>query len=763
MNEMLIRDRPEEDIDINLAETTEIPEYPKHHYLRILVNFVRAFLRIKLRNLAYKFSYLSCLMVSFSVATLFLQLKTNPEKNPPATFISSTLLSSKLIPKNLYFGPDNLYTHKLLSILYNSSSPPHQFYFNTFQEMTVNISTDAENDYYGIFLPENLSSQIIISKSLITSQYSALETILLSHLSNMSFLFNSKSYAKPPETINFEQAMSGFYLIFPYFCLMLISLGAAVNYSTKRQTFYLILNGLPELLFYLGNAICYFLEMMPICLFFFFILSTLISGNDVNINLLYFAFVLIWFLVSYSLRFVTYSTFIHTEKIMSLCITIIQFINLIEVTTLDYLPNLHKSLQIFLLLMVPQYPILCVYYVYAKMDTKEIKWNSKSLPNFFSYKQLLLIQVFNAFINVIITYFFIIMNKPTFGLPLIGWKNIFKKKYWMRLFRFRPISLNFRLRHLIKIDHLKYAYKTGEKTQALSDVNMNITSDEVIVLVGPNGSGKSTLIDILTEAIEQDEGSITFSGHELRDIYYEYHRQLGVVFQADTLFDELTCREHFKLFSFKLRNRRQVKEQIERLSSLLKISNILDSRTKDISGGEKRKLCLALALMQNPKFLILDEPTSGVDAYCRRTIWKVIGDLEETTVVVSTHSLEESEYVSTRFAVMSKGEVIFLGTAAEMRLQFNSGYKITFVNSDVDLDGLLAVIQNIIPEATILEDKKNTINLPSDLRVANVLQCIESNKMAFNVQKYHVQIDNLEESLVKLIEEEENGRLHFDV
>ncbi|KAK8838716.1 hypothetical protein M9Y10_032755 [Tritrichomonas musculus] len=761
MDEILL----DEDAEINLNENQNTTETKRPFYFKSLKNYISAMIKIKWRTHSYKFAYFSSALMIFMAASLFSSIQTEPNKKPLPLFITSTSFTKLLAMDNVAFTPNSTEVRDLVSLLKKPINDTIKIYDNL-KEMSDNISYNNQI-LYGFYIQDNYSNITVITNdalNLYSSKYHMIELVILNKFyPDLEIRLNGREYAKPPESISIESVSAAFYLIFPYFYWMIMSLNADVSFSVKRLTFSLLINGLPELILYLGRTLCYFLEMLPIGLFFIIIMNQFVIAMEVNIDMFYFTCLLTVFLLSYSLRFVTYSTFIHSEKTMSFWVTILQVINFVELATLDDFPTYSSLFQVSLLVCIPQYPLLVAYYEFLRSESKEIQWSTKAVSGFFSYKELFYFQVLNVFLNVILTLFFILMNSQSFGLPLIGWRNFFKRRYWRRLFRATPIRLSFNHHYLIQLHDIKYTYKSSEKTVALNGIDLSVVKNEVIVFVGPNGSGKSTLIDVLTGAIEQDEGEVKICEFELRDVYFEYHSELGVVFQANTLFDKLSAREHFKLFSFRIGDEATVNSEIERLSNLLQFSNVMDTFSEDLSGGEKRKLCLALALLQHPRFLILDEPTAGVDAFCRRQIWKVVGDLSSSmTTIASTHSLEESEYISSRFAVLRKGQIAFLGTGAEMRLKFNSGYKITFIDlADINLNELLELIQKVIPEATISVDKKNTIVLPSDLRVSDALDIIEENKNRLGITKYTVQVDNLEESFVKLIEEEE-GAIHIE-
>jgi ABC-type multidrug transport system ATPase subunit len=152
-------------------------------------------------------------------------------------------------------------------------------------------------------------------------------------------------------------------------------------------------------------------------------------------------------------------------------------------------------------------------------------------------------------------------------------------------------------------------------------------------------------------------------------------------------------------------------------------------------------------------FIILDEPTSGVDVQSRQVIWKTLGLCTGSTSVVTAHSLEEAESVCSRLFVLRSGELLFQGSPAELRQRTKCGYMFTVTEGNVDRDAFLAFVKEVVPEAEWDADRDDRILLPDDLRVADVRERLEPQKESLGIVKYTVHVSNLEESLVKIVQE----------
>jgi ABC-2 type transport system ATP-binding protein len=215
---------------------------------------------------------------------------------------------------------------------------------------------------------------------------------------------------------------------------------------------------------------------------------------------------------------------------------------------------------------------------------------------------------------------------------------------------------------MIRIVGLKKNYKT---VQALKGVDLEVSAGELFAYLGPNGSGKTTTIRILTGLSTPTEGDAFLKGfHILRDSL-EAKRQCGLVPQGINLDHELTVYEnldiHGKLFQMPRVVR---KNRIEEMLSYVDIEERAKSPVKQLSGGMKRRVMIARALMHSPKILFLDEPTVGLDPAIRRKIWSLIKKIQQNgaTIFLTTHYIEEAEFLAHRVAFLDAGRIVALDT-----------------------------------------------------------------------------------------------------
>ncbi|WP_344596608.1 ABC transporter ATP-binding protein [Streptomyces violaceusniger] len=200
---------------------------------------------------------------------------------------------------------------------------------------------------------------------------------------------------------------------------------------------------------------------------------------------------------------------------------------------------------------------------------------------------------------------------------------------------------------------------------ALDGVDLGIRQGEVFGVLGPNGAGKSTTVEILQGHRSRDAGEVTVLGRDPASGGREWRSRVGIVWQDESAPAELTVRETVRHFARYYPRPRDPEEVI----GLVGLEDKAGSRIKALSGGQRRRLDVALGVIGGPELLLLDEPTTGFDPAARRRFWELIRRLsdEGTTIVLTTHYLDEAEALSDRLAVIAAGRVVAGGTPAELR------------------------------------------------------------------------------------------------
>ncbi|MFT4014923.1 MAG: ABC transporter ATP-binding protein [Paracoccus sp. (in: a-proteobacteria)] len=222
---------------------------------------------------------------------------------------------------------------------------------------------------------------------------------------------------------------------------------------------------------------------------------------------------------------------------------------------------------------------------------------------------------------------------------------------------------------IIDIDHLSKRYDSG--TFALNDVSLRIDEGEILALLGPNGAGKTTLISIICGLVRPTGGTVRVGGHDIRSDWRAARKLIGLVPQEIALepFEKvIDCVR----FTRGLYGAPPDEPYLESLLKSLALWDKREARTRELSGGMKRRVLIAKALAHRPKVLFLDEPTAGVDVALRREMWQVVRELraQGVTVILTTHYLEEAEDMADRIGVIDRGRLLLVQSKAELMGEF---------------------------------------------------------------------------------------------
>ncbi|KAK8889706.1 hypothetical protein M9Y10_034459 [Tritrichomonas musculus] len=367
-------------------------------------------------------------------------------------------------------------------------------------------------------------------------------------------------------------------------------------------------------------------------------------------------------------------------------------------------------------------------------------------------------SVLDAFLYFVLFFICNACNPRAFGTPIIQWKELFKKEAWSRIFKKDRHQLhvnnNSSDQELMVVKDLKKIYKNGKKEVLVFDgANFYVKEGEIIVIIGPNGAGKSTLVNILSGAIEPNDGTLEFNGAAPSKRFKAIQSVLGVVFQENIIYSRLSVREHLEMWgAFKGISPENLKDAIDYYAENLQLTHMLDNYAGDLSGGQKRKLCISIALLGNPPIVIMDEPTAGVDVQARQLIWKTIASLTSTTSLVTSHALEDAEAVSSRLFIVSNQDIPFCGTSTELREKYKCGYLLRVDRDDGTVGPVLDMIKTFIPSAHLSEERKDTVKMPVESAVAPMLQALKQRKEEFGINSYSFAVEQLEDMVIKLIE-----------
>ncbi|WP_370551096.1 ATP-binding cassette domain-containing protein [Halobacillus sp. GSS1] len=227
----------------------------------------------------------------------------------------------------------------------------------------------------------------------------------------------------------------------------------------------------------------------------------------------------------------------------------------------------------------------------------------------------------------------------------------------------------------IVVEHLTKTFKKGN-VQAVKDVSFEVKEGEFFAFLGPNGAGKSTTVQILTTLINATSGKAEVAGHDVIQDPEKVRRYIGVALQETGVDPDLTGREMIELqaniFGFR---KEDGKKRAQELLEIVQLTEAAERRIGNYSGGMRRRLDLALTLVNEPKILFLDEPTTGLDPSNRMAIWEELRRLNEevgTTIFLTTQYLEEADSLAHRISIINDGEIVATGTPKDLKAQIGN-------------------------------------------------------------------------------------------
>ncbi|MBL6701793.1 MAG: ABC transporter ATP-binding protein [SAR86 cluster bacterium] len=225
---------------------------------------------------------------------------------------------------------------------------------------------------------------------------------------------------------------------------------------------------------------------------------------------------------------------------------------------------------------------------------------------------------------------------------------------------------------IIKATNLEKHYPNPENPlvtfAAVNDVSLDIEPEEIFGLLGPNGAGKTTTLEMIEGLTSIDKGNVFIDDIDVRKQPYAVKKIIGVQLQSNEYFDRLNLSDLLLLFASLYATSIDPKALLAKVN----LENKIKAKPDDLSGGQKQRFSIACALVNNPKILFLDEPTTGLDPQAKRNLWNLAKTLnaEGMTIVLTTHNMEEAEYLCDRIAIMDQGSIIAQDTPQQLILDY---------------------------------------------------------------------------------------------
>ncbi|KAK9511087.1 hypothetical protein O3M35_005719 [Rhynocoris fuscipes] len=350
----------------------------------------------------------------------------------------------------------------------------------------------------------------------------------------------------------------------------------------------------------------------------------------------------------------------------------------------------------------------------------------------------------------------------------------------------------------VSIRNLKKVF--DKQKVAVNDISLSFYEGQITSFLGHNGAGKTTTISMLTGLFPPSSGTAVINGYDIRTDMNKVRKNLGMCPQHNVLFNRLTVEEHLWFYGMircaDTKKAEFIRNEIEEMLVDLGLPHKRDALSSTLSGGMQRKLSVAVAFIGGSRTVILDEPTSGVDPYSRRSIWELLIKYKQgKTVILTTHYMDEADLLGDRIAIIASGKLICCGTSLFLKRRFGSGYHLTVElasystiskpigNGDIvydtqgngvsniqnaeelndvkedqynDIKALTTHIQNIVPSAKYVEHIGNEVLyiLPEEniSLLGNLCDSLDTNSSKFNMVSYGISDTSLEEIFIRVAE-----------
>ncbi|NWS94649.1 ABCA9 protein, partial [Mionectes macconnelli] len=386
--------------------------------------------------------------------------------------------------------------------------------------------------------------------------------------------------------------------------------------------------------------------------------------------------------------------------------------------------------------------------------------------------------VFDSILYMLLALYFDKVLPGKYGIPDPPFFCL-KPSYWMRSRRgstreiprstanleellgddVEPVPPEFRGQEAIRLHNIKKSYKKKDKkTEALRGLSLNIYEGQITALLGHSGAGKTTLLNVLSGLTFPSEGSATIYNYKLSEIgdREEIREMIGICPQFNTQFEVLTVKENLKTFAeIKGIKSKEVEREVQNVLELLDITNIQHTQAEKLSGGQKRKLSIGIAMLGNPQVLFLDEPTAGLDPLSRHRVWSLLREHRAGRVILfSTQFMDEADILADRKAFISHGRLKCVGSSLFLKKKWGICYHLRIhVSQSCDLENVTSQVKRCIPNATLSGHSQYELRYKLPLENVNKFPDLFSSLDSCSEQgiiNYGVSMTTLEDVFLKL-------------
>ena len=338
----------------------------------------------------------------------------------------------------------------------------------------------------------------------------------------------------------------------------------------------------------------------------------------------------------------------------------------------------------------------------------------------------------------------------------------------------RQLSRN---KQTISIQNITKIY--SNKKVAVSNLSLEMYKDQIFALLGHNGAGKSTTISMISGFIQKDKGEIQIMGFDSIKDRESIKKIMGICPQTNPIFNYLTVAEHLELYARIKGTTGEIKAEIDEILGDIDLLHKKNYLAGNLSGGQKRKLCVAIALIGKSQVILLDEPTSGMDTYARRHLWEMLKKYKKDRIIIlTTHNMDEADYLGDRIGIMSSGKLVTCGSSLFLKQRFGDGYELVVLKKTDAREGATQVIKNLVfslvSDATFLSEIGNEVKFRLPQQAENfhtLFQNFENRSDELGVQSFGVTLATLEDVFIKVAHikaadqpsDAQNNKNHLDI
>lgn len=310
--------------------------------------------------------------------------------------------------------------------------------------------------------------------------------------------------------------------------------------------------------------------------------------------------------------------------------------------------------------------------------------------------------------------------------------------------------------------------KFGSKI-AVHAMSLAIETEETFGLLGPNGAGKTTLLSILSGMLRPTAGTAYIDGYDIITQADLVQKAIGICPQFDILWDDLTVNEHLR-FYMRMKDIPREKKlhiMVNEMVEAVGLTEQMNKTAKSLSGGMQRKLSIAIALCGDPKLVLLDEPSSGLDPEARREIWDIINDARVgRSFVITTHNMEEADILCSRIAIVTRGKLACVGNQQFLKNKFGKGYALNItckpgVSEHLVHQHLIELLPGLNLDRSYPGQLSYLIE-NQDFNIGRVFSVMKDNKEPLGIQDYSLSQTSLEEVFLKILEMDESAEAMED-